>query len=598
MRARIAAFHLAVAACLLVASPAAGAPRCPSGFTCSEVAVPLDRADPQSPALNLRVARHRASARAGKPALIAFAGGPGQAAVPFARQYASALKPGLRRYQLVLFDQRGTGASALDCPAVQAAGEFPALEEAQRAIAACGASQGRRAGDYSTAATVEDIEAVRQSVGAEKVALVGVSYGTHVIQRYLLAHPDRVDRIVLDSTVAPGGVDQFQLDSYSAVQRVLRRLGGARAVADTAQLVGQLAQGTYGGTAYGPDGRPRDVTVHGSGQLFTLLVAGDLDPVLRSQYAPAVRSALRGDRLPLMRLIALAGSAPDPPVALLSAGLYAATTCTDVRMPWAASSPVDMRAPLFDAAVAALDPAALAPFDASAARATSVSGACLGWPAVSVTPDDVPAAYPAVPALILAGTADVRTPVESARKVAALMPGARLITVPGVGHDTMDGDFTGCARAAIGRFLAGRDAGRPCKGSGGLELPVPTFPLRLADVRDHGARTRARQVLAAVMDTVVDAETMLSTGGLRTVRRGGLRGGFVRASGRPPRVELRRYTYLPGLHVTGSLRWGEGITGVLRVSGIADGRVSLRHARVIATIDGHRVTSRRSGVGL
>ncbi len=46
-------------------------------------------------------------------------GGPGQPGVPFVSRLAGRLGPALRGYRLVMFDQRGTGAGALNCPALQ-----------------------------------------------------------------------------------------------------------------------------------------------------------------------------------------------------------------------------------------------------------------------------------------------------------------------------------------------------------------------------------------------------------------------------------------------------------------------------------------------
>ena len=54
--------------------------------------------------------------------IMAMDGGPGYAstAAPYARSLVAALGPLLRRRDLVLFDERGTGRSdVLDCPALQ-----------------------------------------------------------------------------------------------------------------------------------------------------------------------------------------------------------------------------------------------------------------------------------------------------------------------------------------------------------------------------------------------------------------------------------------------------------------------------------------------
>ena len=70
--------------------------------------------------------------------------------------------------------------------------------------------------------TVADLEDLRAALGAERWSLDGVSYGSYVAQRYATAHPDRVDRLVLDSVVPVTGFDPLLTDVYPEVARVLR----------------------------------------------------------------------------------------------------------------------------------------------------------------------------------------------------------------------------------------------------------------------------------------------------------------------------------------------------------------------------------------
>ena len=62
---------------------------------------------------------------------------------------------------------------------------------------------------YSTAEHAEDLEAVRQSLGFDKIALYGVSYGTKLAMAYALAHPDHVERLLLDSVLPPERPDPY-----------------------------------------------------------------------------------------------------------------------------------------------------------------------------------------------------------------------------------------------------------------------------------------------------------------------------------------------------------------------------------------------------
>lgn len=105
--------------------------------------------------------------------VIAVNGGPG---LSHAYMVQNDLWERIARRRLVVFyDQRGTGAS-------------------KRLKA--GASQ-------SMDAQVADLEAVRQKLGLEKVALVGDSYGGLLSMAYAAAHPEQVARLVLSDSPGP-----------------------------------------------------------------------------------------------------------------------------------------------------------------------------------------------------------------------------------------------------------------------------------------------------------------------------------------------------------------------------------------------------------
>jgi pimeloyl-ACP methyl ester carboxylesterase len=86
---------------------------------CSQVRVPLDRTGAVPGTVRLRLARF--GEPSAKPTLLYLSGGPGGAGI---REFADVLfeLQGLdRRYQLVSYDQRGTGSSGLiRCPALGA----------------------------------------------------------------------------------------------------------------------------------------------------------------------------------------------------------------------------------------------------------------------------------------------------------------------------------------------------------------------------------------------------------------------------------------------------------------------------------------------
>ena len=125
---------LTLLAALLVAARRGGRRRrscsaatsaCQRPFRCGHdracrCAAPIPRSGRTRVAFALRPRGDRARPSLGT--IVAIDGGPGYAstAAPFARSLVAVLAPLLRRHDLVLFDERGTGRSdVVDCPALQ-----------------------------------------------------------------------------------------------------------------------------------------------------------------------------------------------------------------------------------------------------------------------------------------------------------------------------------------------------------------------------------------------------------------------------------------------------------------------------------------------
>jgi proline iminopeptidase len=66
----------------------------------------------------------------------------------------------------------------------------------------CGRSQ--RAGPYSLARSVADLDAVRASLGLDRMVVAGHSWGATLALRYALDHPERVSALAYMSGVGLG----------------------------------------------------------------------------------------------------------------------------------------------------------------------------------------------------------------------------------------------------------------------------------------------------------------------------------------------------------------------------------------------------------
>lgn len=580
---------------------------CPGqrGFGCGTLRVPLDRSGVLPGTLGLRVAvEDSRAARRRSGVLVALSGGPGQDGVSASRSFAGTLAPLLRTRRLVTLDQRGTGGSgALNCPGVQGLSGIDPFTPA--AVRACALRVGPRRRVFSTQDTVADLEALRQALGVPKLAVMGVSYGTYVAQQYARVHPDRTERLVLDSVVSPEGVDPFLLDTFARAPRVLReqcargRCDGVTAdpVADVAALVPRLEAGSITARAYDPSGRRVTRSLRTGEQLFFALIAGDLNPYLQAALPGAIAAARAGDPAALVRLLPVAAGGPTPRREL-SAGLNVITGCEDARLPYALSAPPADRDAQARAALASLDPASYAPWDAGS---SSYVDDCLAFPGSSTAPSQAP--LPPVPTLVLSGRLDLRTPAENGDAILAGVPGAQRVTVGGVGHDVLDSDLTGCAERALGRWSRGRPATTACAGSGNQVVVLPRPPRGLGAYRSiPGIAGDRGRVLLAVLDTAQDARVALLQrlyAGLGSAG-GGLRGGRFSAPEDLSSIRLAGYSYLRGLRVTGRLTSHRGtIRGTLAVRaphGLS-GRLRLTARGASGTLGGRPVRFTESGSG-
>jgi pimeloyl-ACP methyl ester carboxylesterase len=412
---------------------------CPQakGFTCSTLTVALDHSGATPGTLKLAVAAAD-NASAPKGVLLALTGGPGQGGVAFVPRTRVRMRAVLKDYRLVMLDQRGTGLRPLRCPALQkAVGTSDLTVPPPGSVEACARRLGPNRRYYSTADTVADLDDLRAALGADKLTLDGVSYGTFVAERYAIAHPDRVARLVLDSVVPAESLDTLEVDGMHETARVLRAVCRAQhcpgdPAADLAAVVERYH-----------DGPELDDT------LVALSVgAPDFPGVLA-----ALREARAGHRQHLQRIVKLVARAQQAPAYVLSQGLHAATLCADARSPWGGpEAPIAGRSAALKRAALGSDPS---PYDKATVVGNGFAQTCLRWPTTPGPPPAEIADLPDVPTLLLAGDRDLSTPLPWARNQAAHSPGGRLVVVHGAGHSTQAHSPGNAGRRAAQAFLLG-----------------------------------------------------------------------------------------------------------------------------------------------
>jgi pimeloyl-ACP methyl ester carboxylesterase len=548
---------------------------------CTRVHVPLDRSGQTPGTVSLLVRRTKTGEQNSPGVVLGIAGGPGQSAITaFGETYVDVLGPLLDGHDFVVADVRGSGRSgALRCPELERARR----SERAAAGAACAERLGPRRSYYTTRDTVEDLEAVRHALGVAKLTLFGVSYGTKVALAYAQAHPDHVERVVLDSVVLPEGPDPLYRPSLRALKRVLPALcsaGACRGITrhpwhDVAALATRLRHRALRGRVIGADGRSRRAQVT-EADLFALLLDGDEILSLRSDVPSAVHSALRGDARPLLRLtnpdLASRGSDASSGIRF-SEALYAATSCEEMPFPWSRTAPISDRPAAVRHALAAEPAGTFAPFGPEIVPSTDFLRVCSRWPVRAAAPTLASGPLPHVPTLVLDGEDDIRTPVEQARMVRDRLPGAQIVTVQAAGHNETGGAVAHCVRLAIGRFARGGHVPARCRRSR-TDPVTPVLPRRLRDVSPApGTSGSSGRTLAAVTRTLADLVVQRARS---SERGGGLRGGhFGPARGA---LSLSQLTLVEGVSVTGRVRGKGRLVARLSIAGraAAQGTLDLR----------------------
>ena len=434
--------------------------------------------------------------------------------------------------------------------------------------------------------------------------------------RVRAALPDQRGALVLDSVVEADGPDPLYRDTLAAVPRVLRALcrSGCRRVhrrpgADLARA-GAPAGGRAAARPGGGRARPPPPGPALAGRVVHRAAGGRLRPEpaggLPGRRARGPRRRPRAAAAP-----AAAGPCPldgvPPPPRSLSTALYAATTCEEVRLPWARSTPPDRSERRRQAAERGRwrcrsPPSRLRP------RTTldnDLLRLCEGWPAAPAAPEIGPG--PAAGRARAAARGRGR-PAHARRERGASgrrsFRQARLLVAPATGHSALGSDASGCAERAFSRFFAGRPLSTRCRAPARRSRPAPPPPRRLSAVAPargaRGLRGRALRALALTLKRRVRRladPLILDETDPDLARGGGLRGGRYRLDGEAA-WSCRRMEFVPGVQVSGSIkRFSERReSGRLHVFGRAtpDGVLRLRGDVVSGRLGGRRVRVRLS----
>jgi len=388
----------------------------------SYLRVPEDRRDPKSRTIELAYVRLPSTAARPGPPIVYLAGGPGGSGIQASLGPRAPLFQALREFgDVIAFDQRGTGRSrpslacteTWDFDSAQVRTYDSMLTLARQQYKTCAerfAQQGVRITAYTTEASADDLDDLRRALGAEKITLWGISYGTHLALATLRRHEAHVAGLILAGVEGPDHTHKLpsNLDaSLRAVDAAAQLEGLApisprlRAARDV--LRREPARVTTAG---------QDVTVS-EFDLQALVMLSMQDRNTLRQLAGLTDALAAGDFRPLAaQMLTLRRQPVFSMLAIISNCASGATAARWRRVQQESSASLLGRTPDFP-----------------------LPEICSAWPALDHGDAFRSPVRSRVPVLFISGTLDSRTPPSNAEEVRQGLPNSTHLIIENAGHD-------------------------------------------------------------------------------------------------------------------------------------------------------------------
>jgi len=426
---------------------------------CGEMQRPLDPDNPDAGTISLKVAVVPSlSLEPATDAFVPIAGGPGASSIRFYAGWADAFARVLQHRDVLLVDQRGTGASApMSCDV-----EEDLLETdftADRTLEVVGECLDALPYDprfFTTSVAVRDLEAVRVALGYAALDLYGSSYGTRVAQHFARRYPEVTRTVILDGVVPPQVPlgPEIATESQRALDRVIDRCAHDPACderfpelrQDFERLQTTLADDAVPVTVPNPVTGVLESFDFSSQQMAVAIRLLLYDARSIALIPLSITEAANGNYAPLAAQFMLTASSLDD---ALNIGMHNAVMCTE-DIPFIDFGTVDQ---------AAIDASYLGPLQLEAIRTM-----CSIWPPGVMDDDLLTPLATDIPVLLLSGDADPITPPRYAELAAVDLENAWLLTGTNQGHGL---GIVGCMPRVIAGFveaMALEDGAADCLG--------------------------------------------------------------------------------------------------------------------------------------
>jgi len=415
--------------------------------------------------VDLAFVRLKSASKTPQSPVIFLAGGPGASGIQTGRlpDYFQTIKAILEHADVILLDQRGTGASTpeMGCPGTVA--DLPAtalrsredmrlaFTELARKCAEEKRARGVDFDGFTILESADDVDDLRRALGLKKVSLWGHSYGTQLAFATARRHEAAIDRLIVMSVESVASAEKLPSD----VDRYFEQIAATcRRDAQIPNLTG-LMRKVF--TTLDRNPVTVSVTHPATGMKRDLIVGGDGLRML------TLLTAMNDTRnLPLIPLLFVALSRGDTSglAEMLSAAQGRGIPCADwFLIDGASGATADRRAQIRREARASLF-GDLVNFLLTDLRAV--------WSPKDLGDDFRKPVKSKVPALFISGTLDANTPPHRAEEARKRFPNSAHIIIENAGHqDTLR---SAGVIETIAAFVQGTKIGNK-----NFAMPVPGF---------------------------------------------------------------------------------------------------------------------------
>ena len=437
---------------------------------CGRLIVPESRARPNGRALRLPVAILPSLSKQPAPDPIVYlSGGPGGIAINEADLLVAA---GLNKDRdVVILNQRGAYLSrpALTCPstdnfthqllgfrfysAATRRAHLAATEACHRRLTALSSDLGA----YNTNENAADFADLRTALGYARWNVVGVSYGTDLAQTLMRDHPEGVRSVVLDSTLP---VNVTLAGYWTATREGFDALFAACAAQAACNRANPSLMATFTSLVNTLQTRPLTVAIKDPAtreESKAVIDGGALIDWLRNQSydaqalrrAPGLITGLsRGDKKAIEDIaLDRARSAPPfiPDTPAVSYGLAFGVVCREQNPPGTDEAIIEAGREAFPAFPTSIRDQAVGGWAYANDDCREV------WKVPVAPPQTLRPVLSPIPTLLISGGWDAVTSPAWTKAVAAGLPNATTITIPGAGHFVSP--HSPCAQVVIASFL-------------------------------------------------------------------------------------------------------------------------------------------------